>query len=99
MSIKLSEKEWESAAPKLGKLTVDSMAMARRLFVDGITPSQLATDCGVSRQAISQLKTRVERMLSEAPAGWERVDVWLPPADAETVRQMAQTRRDAVTEA
>lgn len=93
MSSMFSEQDWAKVEPKLGKLTVDSVAMARRIFVEGETPSQVARERGVSRQSVTELKKRVERMLDNAPPGWVRVDVWLPPDDAEAVKKMAETRR------
>lgn len=87
---KMTAKEFKALMPRLKRMTVGNVEIARRVLVDGITQVEAADESGLSKQRIGALVKAVRTIAQEIPAGWEHVEVWLPPELAEKVRQMAE---------
>jgi hypothetical protein len=63
--------------------------------LDGVPQSEIVKESGLTKQRVSGLINRVLAVAKDIPQGWERVDVWLPPALAAQVREVAKEARDA----
>ena len=97
-SVKMTAKEFDELRPRLGRLSLDTVDLAREVLVNGKTQSNVAREYGLSRQRVNGMVSRVIAAANEIPLGWKRVDVWLPPDLAEEVQKMeanakAATRR------
>lgn len=92
---KMTADEFDALQPRLGRLTVDTVKIARTVLVDGVRPVDAATQYGTSRQRVNAIIRRFEEATREFPTDWRRVDVWLPPELAARVEQMAQEARAA----
>lgn len=90
---KMTAAEFDALLPRLGRLTVDTVKIARSVLVDGQRPFEAATQFGTSRQRVNSILKRVEQAVREIPASWKRVDVWLPPELAAQVEEWAQRAR------
>lgn len=87
--LRLTPEQFDQVAERMPRMSAATLEMTRRALVDGETHVEIAADCGVTRQAVQAAVTRVSEAFAKVPAGWQRVDVWLPPAMAAQVRQMA----------
>ncbi|QHQ29929.1 transcriptional regulator KorA (plasmid) [Xanthomonas albilineans] len=90
--------EFESIQPRLGRLTVDTVQIARRVLVEGKSQAQIAEETGLTRQRISKMVQRVMSAANEFPPDWERVDEWMPPELAMRVRALAAEARTTAQE-
>lgn len=90
---KMTAAEFDALLPRLGRLTVDTVKIARSVLVDGQRPSEAAAQHGTSRQRVNAILKRVEEAAREFPTDWRRVDVWLPPELAAQVEEWAQRAR------
>ena len=90
---KMTPADFDALLPRLGRLTVDTVKIARSVLVDGQRPFEAAAQHGTSRQRVNSILKRVEEAAREFPADWKRVDVWLPPEIAAEVEAMAQRAR------
>jgi hypothetical protein len=75
----------------LGKTRLKARAafVARRVLVDGLTPTEAARENHLSRQAVAEACRRVEaahRRNVGAPPGWLCITVCVPPDSAERAR-------------
>ncbi len=90
---RLTAAEFEALRPHLGRLTMDSVKIARMVLVDGVKQSEVATQYGMSRQRIHGIMVRFAAASQAVPTGWRRVEVWLPPELADQVETMADKVR------
>ncbi|ONF49443.1 hypothetical protein RSM1_09095 [Methylobacterium radiotolerans] len=90
--------QFEAMLPRLGRLTLDTVSIARTVLVDGLRPVDAARLHGTSRQRINAVLRRFEDATREFPADWRHVDVWLPPEQAAQVERMAEAARAALKE-
>ena len=92
--------EFDALIPRLGRLTVDTVSIAREVLVDGLPQSKAAEKHGVTKQRVSDMIARVVAAANDVPRDWQRVEVWLPPHLAEQVRAMeVQAKADAASRA
>jgi TrfB plasmid transcriptional repressor len=77
-------------------MTIDTVRLARRILVEGVPPSEIAKETGLSKQRVGAMVNRVLAVAKGIPKGWEHVEVWLPPELAAQVRQMEQDARNAI---
>lgn len=80
---------FDALLPLLGRLSLDTVQIARAVLVDGQTKAEVAKAAGVTRQRVGQAVQRVEAAADTAPEGWEKVELWLPPELARHVEQLA----------
>ncbi len=85
----MTAKEFKALMPRLKRMTVGNVEIARRVLVDGISQVEAATESGLTKQRVGALVKSVQAVAREIPPDWEQVEVWLPPELAEQVRQMA----------
>ncbi len=85
--------EFEALRPLLGRLAVDTIDIARAVFVGGMKPPEAATHFKMSRQRVHGIIQRFRAAAQEVPSGWRRVEVWLPPEMVATVEAMAEKAR------
>jgi len=95
-SAKLTAEEFERLLPRLGRQTVDTAFIVRRVLVDGVPQSDVAREVGLTRQRVSKLVQIATAAFEEIPREWERVEEWLPPDLAAQVREMAKVARQKV---
>lgn len=81
--------EFDALRPELGRLTVDTVDIARRVLVDGEKQTAVAKAHGLTKQRVGSMVSRVLAAANGVPAGWEKVETWLPPELAAKVRKMA----------
>lgn len=86
---RLTAEEFDALRPRLGRVSVNTMEIARAVLVDGVRQSDAATRYGMTRQRINGILRRFAAASQGVPTGWRRVEVWLPPDLAEQVEAMA----------
>ncbi len=64
---KMTADEFEALQPRLGRLTVDTVKIARSVFVDGVRPVDAAAQHGTSRQRVNAIIRRFEEATREFP--------------------------------
>lgn len=90
---RLTAEQFEALRPLLGRLALDTAAVARAVRVEGVKPSEAAERYGMSRQRVNGILTRFEAAVAQVPTGWRRVEVWLPPDLAAQVEALALDAR------
>ncbi|MBZ5763800.1 TrfB-related DNA-binding protein (plasmid) [Xanthomonas translucens pv. translucens] len=90
--------EFEAIQPRLGRLSGDTVKIARRVLVDGKSQAEIAEETGLTRQRVSKMVQRVVAAANEFPPDWERVDEWMPPELATKVRTLAAEARSNAQE-
>ncbi len=90
---RLTPAEFDALRPKLGRLAVDTMDVARLVLVDGLPPSEAGERYGMSRQRVYGIEQRFKAAMETVPTRWRKVEVWLPPELAAQVEAMASTAR------
>lgn len=85
---KMTAAAFDDLRPRLGRLTEETIDIAREVLVEGKSQSDVARERGLSRQRVSSMVKSVVSAANEIPREWQRVEVWLPPDLAEQVRQM-----------
>lgn len=95
---RMTAEEFEALLPRLGRLSLDTVRIARAVVVEGQRPAEAARLHGLTRQRVNGILRRFELARGEVPKGWRRVDVWLPPDLAEYVETMARQARERASE-
>lgn len=67
-----------------------SIEAARLVLVKGASITEAAAETNQTRQAVSQLMTRIRRRVEALPKGWVKVDQWLPAEVAAQVESIAE---------
>lgn len=86
--IRMTEEEFDKLRPLIGRLSVDSVEIARQVLVFGKTQSEIAKIKNMSKQRVFGLVSRFLSVAQIIPQGWEKVEVWLPPEMAKQVREI-----------
>lgn len=89
----LTAQEFDALRPRLSRLALNTVAIARVVLVDGMTPSEAAHRHSMTRQRVHGIVQRFRAAAQEVPTGWRRVEVWLPPEVAIQVEAMEQKAR------
>ena len=87
---RMTAEEFDALRPRLGRVSLDTMEIARAVLVDGVRQSDAATRYGMTRQRINGILRRFAAASQGVPTGWRRVEVWLPPDLADSVQAMAE---------
>lgn len=90
---KMTPEEFDALRPRIGRLALDTVQIAREVLVDDDSQADVARRHGISRQRVNSAVNRVIAAANEIPADWERVEVWLPPELAANVRQVEAEAR------
>jgi len=89
----MTAKEFEALRPRLGRLALDTIEIARAVLVDGMKTTEAANRHNMTRQRVHGIVQRFRAAAQEVPTGWRRVEVWLPPELAQQVEAMAEQAR------
>jgi predicted DNA-binding protein (UPF0251 family) len=89
----MTAEEFEALRPRLGRLAIDTIEIARAVLVDGMKTTEAANRHGMTRQRVHGIVQRFRAAAQDVPTGWRRIEVWLPPELAEQVEAMADQAR------
>jgi len=93
--LRMSEVDFELARHKLGRLSQNTINLAKLIIVEGLKPAAAAKEVGMSRQNVSKSMQRVYAALSDTPDGWVRVECWAPEKMAsEFLTRVEQARKE-----
>jgi len=84
----MTAQEFDALKPRLRRMTVKTIQLARDVLVSGMGFAEAGGKVGVSRQRVEALVNRVLAVRDETPADWVKVDIWLPPEEADKLRQV-----------
>lgn len=90
---RMTQAEFDALRPNLGRMALDSIDIARLVLVDGMTQAEVATTHNMSRQRVFGILERFQKAAQAIPAGWRKVEVWLPPELADQVEAVAERAR------
>jgi hypothetical protein len=85
----MSSSEFDALQPRLHRLAPETIAIARAVLVDGESQSFVAERFGTTRQRVHGIVQRVEASANNVPAGWRKLELWLPPNVARYVKAVA----------
>ena len=85
--------EFDALLPRLGRLTLDTVKIARAVLVDGMGAAEAGQAHGMTRQRIHAIVKRFDAAAKEFPRNWRKIQVWLPPELAAQVEAMAEKAR------
>jgi hypothetical protein len=88
MKVSMKAEEFDSLRERLGKMTPESIAIAREVLVDGVPKFLVAERHRLTQPRVGAIVDRVLAAAQNVPRNWERVEVWLPPELAQQVREM-----------
>lgn len=94
--VSMTAEEFDALKEQLGRMTPESVAIAREVLVDGLSNVEAAQRHGLTKQRVGAMVERVLVAASDVPLHWERVEVWLPPALAQQVREMEAQARERI---
>lgn len=95
----MTPEEFDSLAPRLGRMTPESVAIARAVLVDGIPKFVVAQQRKLTKPRVGAIVDRVLAAAQGVPRDWVRVEVWLPPELVPQVREMeAKARANAAAD-
>ena len=89
----MTAEDFDALRPRLGRLALDTVEIARAVLVDGMKPTEAAARYGMTRQRVHGIVQRFRAAAQAVPTGWRRVEVWLPPELAAQVEAMAEKAR------
>ena len=75
----MSSDEFDALQPRLHRFASETIAIARAVLVDGESQSFAAERFGTTRQRVHGIVQRVEAAANNVPAGWRKIEYWLPP--------------------
>jgi len=90
---KMTPQEFEAARPGFGRQTDDTIEMVRLVLVEGQSQTDVARQYGLTRQRVSLAVKQILTVADNIPKGWVKLEIWLPPALANKVRDMEQKAR------
>jgi hypothetical protein len=91
----MSSNEFDALQPRLRRFASETIAIARAVLVDGESQSFAAERFGTTRQRVHGIVQRVEAAANNVPAGWRKVECWLPPKVARHIEMVvARTLED-----
>ncbi|MBN3751626.1 hypothetical protein G3N95_01645 [Paraburkholderia sp. Tr-20389] len=89
----MSAREFKTLSPRLKRMTLGNVEIARRVLVDGVAQNEAALECGLTAQRVNFIVKTVLATARDIPQGWQQVEVWLPPELAARVREMERKAR------
>lgn len=89
----LTAQEFDALRPRLGRLALNTIEIARAVLVEGMTQTEAANHHSMTRQRVYGIVQRFRAAAQEVPTGWRRVEVWLPPEVAVQVEAMEKKAR------
>jgi len=89
----LSNTAFNALLPRLGRLSKASVEIAREVLVEGRIVSEIAIARGLTRQRVHCILRRFSAAQHEAPAHWQKIEVWVPPELGPEIREIAANAR------
>jgi transposase len=86
----ISSDEFDALQPRLHRFAYETIAIAKAVLVDGESQSFAAERFGTSRQRVHGIVQRVEAVANNVPAGWRKVECWLPPKMARHIEMLIE---------
>lgn len=83
----LTNDQFDAILPRLGRLSMDTLNIAREVLVDGKSQSEVAREHNLSRQRVHGMVTRVNAAINDIPLDWVRLDTWLPKEMADKIQK------------
>jgi len=93
---KMTPQEFEAARPHFGRLTDDTIEMARLILVEGQSQTDVARQYELTRWRVSLAVKQVLTVVDNIPKGWVKLEIWLPPTMASKVRDMVEKVKQQV---
>ena len=90
----LTQEEYDARSEHVGHLSRDTLETAHKVLVLDKPQSAVAKEMGWSRQRVKGMVNRYISASNLYPAHWQKVTVWLPPADAKAVRKLAEEKKE-----
>jgi len=84
--------------PQFKRMTLGSVAAARRVLVDGENRSEVARSVGLTPQRIAAIVQKFESGAEGIPLDWVQVIEWLPFEMAIQVKNMAADAKASLTQ-
>ncbi len=94
---RMTQAEFDALRPNLGRMALDSIDIARLVLVEGLTQAEVATTHNMSRQRVFGILERFQKAAQTIPAGWRKVDLWLPSNIADQVEVISLHLREKNT--
>ena len=85
----MSSSEFDALQPRLYRLAPETIAIARAVLVEGESQSFVAERFNTTRQRVHGIVQRVEAAANNVPAGWRKLELWLPPKVARCIEALA----------
>ncbi|MFL0419578.1 TrfB-related DNA-binding protein [Sphingomonas sp. 179-I 2A4 NHS] len=95
-SATMTPEEFDAVQSRLGRMTLDTLRIAREVLVDGKSQTEVAAAYKLSRQRVSLAVQRVLKEAQQVPANWQLLEIWLPPELIARVREMEAEARAQV---
>jgi len=98
---KLNKKEYEAAIEAYPSLQDKARQIAKMALVEQVPFEEIAVKYDVTIQRVAKVAKKVYEValsLNGIPETWEKVEVYLPPAQAKITREMAMEYLRAINE-
>lgn len=95
-SATMTPEEFDAVQSRLGRMTLDTLRLAREVLVDGKSQTEVAAAYNFSRQRVNLAVQRVVKEAKQVPANWQLLEIWLPSELIARVREMEAEARAQV---
>mgnify|MGYP003362304301 CR=1 FL=1 len=92
----MTNAEFSALASKMTRMEPESLEIARAVLVHGRPQKDVAQEYNLTKQRLSQIMRRMMLARADVPAGWMKVEVWLPPSAAREVKAIEERERQAL---
>lgn len=92
----MTPEEFDAVQSRLGRMTLDTLRLAREVLVDGKSQTEVAAAYNFSRQRVNLAVQRVVKEAKQVPANWQLLEIWLPSELIARVREMEAEARAQV---
>lgn len=79
MKKKITVEEFKELIPKLKGLSRDTLDILKGVWVDGKSQTEMAEEYNITRQSVSKMVQRANRIIEKAPVGWVKFEGFMPP--------------------
>ncbi len=92
----MTDEEFSTLSSKLTRMEPESLEIARAVLVYGQQQKDVAQEYNLTKQRLSSIIRRIMMARADVPAGWTKVEVWLPPSAAREVKAIEERERQAL---
>lgn len=91
----LTQDEFDKARPLFGRMSQETIEMARLVLVEGFSQTQVAKEFKLTRQRVSLAVKQILTAIDDVPADWVKLDVWLPSSMAnEVIKKIDEVKKN-----